>query len=147
MIFGDSLYKKLSKKKNCYRLNCPHNSFKNGKWEEVTIYRPGCAPRSITCNLDTNWPALNVFVAKEIKTDRFSFPGTCHKTQFNFPQQMLIATNAGNELCLITCHRMCSFTVNCRVAMPNSKTQEKGQCIDVVYIFTLSFSVYTMQVV
>jgi len=44
---------------------------------ELKICKPGCAPSSITCNLDITWPALSVFEAKEIKTEGFSFPGTC----------------------------------------------------------------------
>jgi hypothetical protein len=39
----------------------------------------GWAPSSIICNFDVICPAFRVFVAKEIRTEGFSFPGTCKK--------------------------------------------------------------------
>lgn len=68
-------------KKNVARKNDLHKNINitKGKntMKRAKKYEPGWAPSSITCNFDVICPALMVFVAKEMRTEGFSFPGTC----------------------------------------------------------------------
>lgn len=43
----------------------------------TVLNKPGWAPSSITCSFDVICPALELFVAKEMRIEGFSFPGTC----------------------------------------------------------------------
>lgn len=47
-------------------------NMRSKKW-----HKPGRAPSPITNNFETSWPPTNVLVAKEMRREGLSYPGTC----------------------------------------------------------------------